>query len=197
MCSGARTGSLRMRAHSESGRSGRGSVVSVTQTNLASSSRRTVSIMNPKWWTLVAVCTATFMLLVDVTIVNVALPSIEQDLKADFADLQWVIDAYALTLAALLLTAGSLADRIGRKRVFVIGLFVFTIASIGCGLATSPDALNIARAVAGHRRRVHVRHQPRAARLRLPGAATAARRSACGARPPARRSRSARWPAAC
>jgi EmrB/QacA subfamily drug resistance transporter len=105
--------------------------------------------MNPKWWTLVAVCIATFMLLVDVTIVNVALPSIEQDLKADFADLQWVIDAYALTLAALLLTAGSLADRIGRKRVFVIGLVVFTIASVGCGLATSPTTLNVARAVQG------------------------------------------------
>src|SRR5215217_98369 len=105
--------------------------------------------MNPKWWTLVAVCTATFMLLVDVTIVNVALPSIEQDLKADFADLQWVIDAYALTLAAMLLTAGSLADRIGRKRVFVIGLFLFTIASVACGLAASPTALNLSRALQG------------------------------------------------
>ena len=105
--------------------------------------------MNPKWWTLVAVCTATFMLLLDITIVNVALPSIERDLGADLADLQWVIDAYALTLAALLLTGGSLADRIGRRRVFVIGLVAFTIASVLCGLATSPLTLNLARALQG------------------------------------------------
>jgi EmrB/QacA subfamily drug resistance transporter len=105
--------------------------------------------MNPKWWTLVAVCTATFMLLLDITIVNVALPSIERDLGADFADLQWVIDAYALTLAALLLTGGSLADRVGRRRVFLIGLVAFTVASVLCGLATSPLTLNLARALQG------------------------------------------------
>jgi EmrB/QacA subfamily drug resistance transporter len=105
--------------------------------------------MDRKWWTLVAVCTATFMLLLDITIVNVALPSIERDLGADLADLQWVIDAYALTLAALLLTAGSLADRIGRRRVFLIGLVAFTAASILCGLATSPLTLNLARALQG------------------------------------------------
>ena len=63
-----------------------------------------------KWWTLVAVCVATFMLLLDITVVNVALPYIERDLKSSFEDLQWVIDAYALTLAAFLLTAGSVAD---------------------------------------------------------------------------------------
>ena len=83
-----------------------------------------------KWWTLVAVCVATFMLLLDVTIVNVALPDIERDLNASFSDLQWVIDAYALTLAALLLTAGSLADLLGRRRIFVIGLGIFTAASL-------------------------------------------------------------------
>src|ERR671939_171415 len=63
--------------------------------------------MDRKWWTLIVVCVATFMLLLDITIVNVALPEIERSLKADFADLQWVIDAYALTLAALLLTGGA------------------------------------------------------------------------------------------
>ena len=105
--------------------------------------------MDRKWWTLVAVCTATFMLLLDITIVNVALPSIERDLDADLADLQWVVDAYALTLAALLLTGGSLADRIGRRRVFLIGLVAFTVASIFCGLATSPLTLNLARALQG------------------------------------------------
>jgi MFS family permease len=71
-----------------------------------------------KWWTLVAVCLGTFMLLLDVTIVNVALPDIQQSLHASFSDLQWVVDAYALTLASLLLTAGSLADLFGRRLLF-------------------------------------------------------------------------------
>jgi EmrB/QacA subfamily drug resistance transporter len=102
-----------------------------------------------KWWTLVAVCVATFMLLLDITIVNVALPYIERDLQASFADLQWVIDAYALTLAALLLTAGSLADGLGRRRVFVIGLVLFTAASVLCGLAGTPLMLNLARGLQG------------------------------------------------
>ena len=78
--------------------------------------------MTRKWWTLVAVSAATFMLLLDITVVNVALPSIREDLGASFTDLQWVVDAYALTLAALVLTAGSLADRLGRRRVFAAGL---------------------------------------------------------------------------
>jgi EmrB/QacA subfamily drug resistance transporter len=102
-----------------------------------------------KWWTLVAVLVATFMLLLDITIVNVALPYIERDLHASFSDLQWVIDAYALTLAALLLTGGSLADRIGRRRVFLIGLGLFTAASALCGLATSPLMLTLSRALQG------------------------------------------------
>jgi EmrB/QacA subfamily drug resistance transporter len=102
-----------------------------------------------KWWTLVAVCVATFMLLLDVTIVNVALPYIERDLHSSFADLQWVIDAYALTLAAFLLTAGSLADRMGRRRVFLMGLVVFTAASVLCGLATTPLMLTLSRALQG------------------------------------------------
>ena len=80
--------------------------------------------MDRKWWTLVAVAGGIFMLLLDVTIVNVALPDIEQALDASLADLQWVIDAYALTLAALLLTAGSLADRYGRRLLFAIGIVV-------------------------------------------------------------------------
>src|SRR3954454_7172962 len=64
-----------------------------------------------RWWTLAAVCVATFMLLLDITVVNVALPDISKDLKTSFSDLQWVIDAYALGLASLLLTTGALADR--------------------------------------------------------------------------------------
>jgi EmrB/QacA subfamily drug resistance transporter len=102
-----------------------------------------------KWWTLVAVCLATFMLLLDVTIVNVALPAIERDLHASFSDLQWVVDAYALTLAAFLLTAGSIADLIGRKRVFVLGVGLFTLASMLCGLAHEPLLLNLARGLQG------------------------------------------------
>src|SRR5215212_64249 len=105
--------------------------------------------MERKWWTLLVVCVATFMLLLDITVVNTALPDIQEDLDASFTDLQWVIDAYALTLAAFTLSAGSLADRLGRRRVFVAGLAIFTLASLACGLAPSADALNIARAVQG------------------------------------------------
>jgi len=105
--------------------------------------------MERKWWTLVAVCLGTFMLLVDVTIVNVALPSIQDDLHASFAQLQWVVDAYALSLAALLLTAGSLADIFGRRLLFAIGLAVFTAGSLLCALATGPVFLVLARAGQG------------------------------------------------
>ena len=91
-----------------------------------------------KWWTLGAVATAVFMLLLDITVVNVALPDIAKDLKSSFTDLQWVVDAYALALASLLLTAGSLADRVGRKRIFVGGLVIFTGASLACGRPARP-----------------------------------------------------------
>jgi EmrB/QacA subfamily drug resistance transporter len=106
-------------------------------------------VVMAKWWTLVAVCVATFMLLLDVTIVNVALPYIERDLQSSFSDLQWVVDAYALTLAALLLTAGSIADGMGRRKVFLIGLGIFTAASALCGLAQTSLMLNLARALQG------------------------------------------------
>jgi EmrB/QacA subfamily drug resistance transporter len=105
--------------------------------------------MERKWWTLIAVSVATFMLLLDITVVNVALPSIREDLGASFADLQWVVDAYALTLAALVLTAGSLADRFGRRRLFAAGLGIFSAASLLCALAPDPTFLNIARALQG------------------------------------------------
>jgi EmrB/QacA subfamily drug resistance transporter len=102
-----------------------------------------------KWWTLAAVCVATFMLLIDITIVNVALPDIARALGSSFSDLQWVIDAYALTLAAMLLTWGSTSDRIGRRAIFVVGLGVFSAASLACALSTSPLMLNLARGVQG------------------------------------------------
>jgi EmrB/QacA subfamily drug resistance transporter len=105
--------------------------------------------MERKWWTLLTVCVATFMLLLDITIVNVALPAIEKALHASFSDLQWVVDAYALALATCVLTAGTLADLFGRKRLFVIGIILFTIASAACGLAGDPLFLIIARGVQG------------------------------------------------
>jgi EmrB/QacA subfamily drug resistance transporter len=105
--------------------------------------------MDRKWWTLIAVSVATFMLLLDITVVNTALPSIRDDLGASFTDLQWVVDAYAISLAALVLTAGVLADRLGRKRVFAAGLGIFTVASLLCGLAGDPTFLNLMRAVQG------------------------------------------------
>src|SRR3954466_13880496 len=104
---------------------------------------------DPKWWTLVAVCTGVFMLLLDITIVNVALPDIQTELDASLSDLQWVIDAYALSLAALLLTAGSLADLFGRRRVSVIGPILFPLGSIACGSAQDVLFLTIARAFQG------------------------------------------------
>jgi EmrB/QacA subfamily drug resistance transporter len=104
---------------------------------------------DPKWWTLTAVCLGTFMLLLDITIVNVALPQIQAELHASFSDLQWVIDAYALTLAALLLTTGSLADLYGRRRLYLIGVLIFTGASALCGAAQGPLMLELSRGLQG------------------------------------------------
>jgi len=105
--------------------------------------------MERKWWTLTTVCIGVFMLLLDITIVNVALPDIERALHASLSDLQWTLDAYALTLAALLLTAGSLADQYGRRKLFAIGTAIFTVGSLLCGLATSAGFLIAARAGQG------------------------------------------------
>jgi EmrB/QacA subfamily drug resistance transporter len=106
-------------------------------------------LLEPKWWTLVAVSIGTFMLLLDITIVNVALPDIQHDLHASFSELQWVVDAYALTLASLLLTAGSLADLYGRRLLFLVGLVLFTLGSLCCGLATGPFFLVVSRSGQG------------------------------------------------
>jgi EmrB/QacA subfamily drug resistance transporter len=105
--------------------------------------------MARKWWTLSVVSVATFMLLLDISVVNVALPSIRRDLGGTFADVQWVIDAYTLTLATFVLTAGSLADRLGRRRVFFAGVAIFSGASGLCALAPDPTFLDLARAVQG------------------------------------------------
>ncbi len=105
--------------------------------------------MERKWWTLLLVSVATFMLLLDVTIVNVALPDIQRELGASLSSLQWVVDAYSLMLAAFLLTAGSLGDRLGRRRVFTIGFGIFTFASFLCGISDDPTLLNLARGLQG------------------------------------------------
>jgi EmrB/QacA subfamily drug resistance transporter len=105
--------------------------------------------VDKKWWTLIVVCAATFMLLLDVTIVIVALPTIQTRLHATFSGVQWVVDAYALTLASVLLTAGSLADRYGRRLLFTIGLVVFTLGSLLCGVAQSPIMLILSRSAQG------------------------------------------------
>jgi EmrB/QacA subfamily drug resistance transporter len=102
-----------------------------------------------KNWTLLAVCLGTFMLLIDITIVIVALPDIRTSLHTSFSDLQWTVDAYSLSLAVLLLPTGSLSDILGRRRVFALGLAIFTIGSLLCGLAGSGTELILWRAVQG------------------------------------------------
>jgi len=105
--------------------------------------------MERKWWTLVLISIATFMLLLDITVVNVALPDIQRELHASLSSLQWVVDAYSLMLAACLLTAGSLGDRLGRRRVFSLGFGIFTCASFLCGISGEPTLLNLARGLQG------------------------------------------------
>src|SRR6185312_11086216 len=105
--------------------------------------------MERKWWSLLAGCLATFMLLLDITVVNVALPEIQKDLGTDLTGLQWVVDAYTLLRSSFTLTRGTLADRFGRRRLFVIGVGLFTFASLLCGLATSATFLHLARGLQG------------------------------------------------
>jgi EmrB/QacA subfamily drug resistance transporter len=102
-----------------------------------------------RWWPLVAICLGTFILLVDVTIVSVALPPMARDLHTQLDSLQWVVDAYALALAALLLVCGSLADRFGRRRLFQLGLALFAVSSLACALAPNAGFLIAARTVQG------------------------------------------------
>ncbi len=104
---------------------------------------------NKKWWTLGALSFALFMIMLDNTVVNVALPSIQRDLGIGLSELEWTVNAYALTFAVLMLTGGKLADFMGRRRVFLVGLAIFTVASLLCGLATSGEILIAARTVQG------------------------------------------------
>ena len=104
---------------------------------------------NRKWWTLAAVAFGLFMIMLDNTVVNVALPAIQRDLQVDVTELEWIVNGYALTFAVLMLTGGKLADLLGRRRIFIVGLVIFTLASLACGLATSAGFLIAARIVQG------------------------------------------------
>jgi len=92
---------------------------------------------NRRWWTLGALCFALFMIMLDNTVVNVALPAIRADLGISVSELEWTVAAYALTFASLLLTGGKLGDLLGRRKIFIIGLTVFTLSSLACGLSAS------------------------------------------------------------
>jgi EmrB/QacA subfamily drug resistance transporter len=102
-----------------------------------------------KWWTLAAVSFGLFMIMLDNTVVNVALPSIRKDLGIGISELEWVVNAYALTFGVLLLTGGKLADLLGRRAIFIVGLVIFTLSSLACGLANGADVLIAARTVQG------------------------------------------------
>ncbi len=104
---------------------------------------------NKKWWTLMAVAFGLFMIMLDNTVVNVALPSIAKDLKISLSELEWIVTGYALVFAALLITGGKLADMFGRRKMFVIGLAIFSLSSLACGLAPNAGFLIGARAVQG------------------------------------------------
>src|ERR1700693_6237359 len=102
---------------------------------------------NKKWWTLAAVSFCLFMIMLDNTVVNVALPSMQRSLHLRISELEWVVAGYALTFGAFLLTGGKLADLFGRRRMFVVGLVVFTLSSLACGFAPNASVLIGARVV--------------------------------------------------
>src|SRR3972149_4882525 len=104
---------------------------------------------NRKWWTLAALSFALFMIMLDNTIVNVALPSIQRDLDIGVSELEWVVTGYALSFAVLMLSGGKLADMYGRRGGFLLGLAVFSLSSLACGLAGSAGLLIGARVVQG------------------------------------------------
>src|SRR5205807_964008 len=104
---------------------------------------------NRKWWTLAAVAVGLFMIMLDNTVVVVALPSIQSSLHISTSELEWVVNAYALTFGVLLLSGGKLADMLGRRRIFIAGLIIFTGLSLWCGLAGGAGSLIAARTVQG------------------------------------------------
>src|SRR6202035_2299003 len=125
----------------------RSSSASITSASPRATRSRNRRRMAPRpRWTLAATIIASSMTFIDGTVVNVALPALQADLHASIVDVQWVVEAYALFLGALILVGGSLGDQIGRKRVFLAGVVVFTLSSVMCGLAPSPLFLIVGRA---------------------------------------------------
>src|SRR5919202_3816221 len=104
---------------------------------------------NRKWWTLAAMCFALFMVMLDNTVVNIAIPSIQRDFGASISSLSWTVNAYTMAFAVLLVTGGKLGDVFGRKRMFLGGVVVFTLASIGAGLSATIGQLIAFRAAQG------------------------------------------------
>ena len=102
-----------------------------------------------RWWTLAVLCLSLLVIGLDNTILNVALPTLQRDLDASSSQLQWIVDVYMLVFAGVLLTAGSLGDRFGRKRALTFGLAVFGLGSLGSALATTPELLIVMRALMG------------------------------------------------
>jgi MFS family permease len=111
--------------------------------------QRLVTPENKQWWTLAAVAIGLFMIMLDNTVVNVALPSMRRSLGLSLSQLEWIVTGYALTFAAFMLTGGKLADLLGRRLIFMVGLAVFTLSSLACGLADSASVLIGARVVQG------------------------------------------------
>ena len=110
---------------------------------------RFVNELNRKWWTLGAVAFGLFMIMLDNTIVTVALPTIRRELHIGLSELEWIVTAYTLTFAAFILIGGKLADLLGRRRMFNVGLGIFTVSSLVCGLAGSVELLMAARSIQG------------------------------------------------
>src|SRR3989440_1520519 len=110
---------------------------------------RLVTEENSRWWTLGAMCFALFMIMLDNTVVNVSVPSIQRDLHANLSALEWTINAYTLTFAVLLVTGGRLGDIFGRRRMFLFGVITFALSSAAIGLAPTDTALVIGRAIQG------------------------------------------------
>ena len=134
---------------------------------------RSLTLTSTQRWTLAVVCAATAMLMLDIAVVNTALSDIAADLNTGLSGLQWVVDAYTLALAAVVLTAGSLADRFGRRRLFTIGLSIFTVTSLVCAAAHGHRDAQLRARRAGHRRGDHVRRLARPALAGVPEAAGA------------------------
>ena len=116
---------------------------------------RLITDENSRWWTLGAMCFALFMVMLDNTVVNVSLPSIQRDLHASLSALEWTVNAYTLTFAVLMVTGGRLGDIFGRRKMFLFGVVVFGLSSIAIGLAPTDAALVALPGRSGRRRRVH------------------------------------------